>query len=168
MKKKSPRRSEKALAKVAETAVVRRAQKMLDVLGLAGTELSVALVDDATIRALNRQYRKKDKPTDVLAFPQHDDAFAALFGTAPADHAEGASLLLGDVIISVETASRQAKAHDKSLLDEVTMLLAHGVLHLVGFDHRTDDQEREMDAYVQVLVAAAASRKPMRLRLVPV
>jgi probable rRNA maturation factor len=109
-------------------------------LNLGGVELSVALVDDATIHALNRQYRRKDKPTDVLAFPQE---------------AKG---LLGDVILSVDTARRQAARHRRPLLAELTMLLAHGLLHLLGYDHRTDREEREMTAATKELEAVARRR----------
>jgi probable rRNA maturation factor len=116
---------------------------MLAHLGLGAVELSIALVDDATIRALNRTYRNKDKPTDVLAFPLHEP---------------GQDGLLGDVIVSVETARRQAARRRRPLLAELTMLLAHGLLHLVGYDHQTDAQEREMTARTRDLEAAAAAR----------
>lgn len=123
-----------------------RAEKMLRHLDLRAVELSVALVDDATIHELNRDYRKKDKPTDVLAFP--------LFDPVP-ERPEG---MLGDVILSIDTARRQAKKHRRSLLEELTMLLAHGLLHLLGYDHQTDAEEREMTARTKDLEAAAAAR----------
>lgn len=146
----------------------RRAERMLAALDLQGVEVSVALVADETIRTLNREWRKKDKPTDVLSFPMMDDAAppSRSLGTAGADG--GAPTLLGDVIVSTPTAIRQARARGAALADEVTVLLAHGVLHLLGFDHGSDDDEREMNAYARVLEAAAVSRLPMRLKLVPV
>jgi probable rRNA maturation factor len=128
----------------------RRAQKMLSHLGLGAVELSIALVDDATIRALNRTYRHKDKPTDVLAFPLHGGASHSTLAQ---------EALLGDVIVSVETARRQAARRRLPLLAELTMLLAHGLLHLLGYDHQTDAQEREMTARTRNLVAAAATRQ---------
>jgi probable rRNA maturation factor len=73
--------------------------------------------------------------------------------------------LLGDVILSLDTAARQAAERDRSLARELTTLLAHGLLHLAGFDHRTDDEEREMNAYAAVLEAAALAKKPLRLGL---
>lgn len=139
----------------------KRADRMLAALDLHGVELSLALVGDATIRELNRTWRKKDKATDVLSFPMMDDARAAA-GTSLAP------VMLGDVVVSTPTATRQAKSRKVPLADEVTVLLAHGVLHLLGFDHDTDDEEREMNAYAGVLAAAAVSRLPMRLKLVPV
>jgi probable rRNA maturation factor len=129
-------------------AVIRaRGGKMLEHLALEDVELSVSLVDDATIHELNRDYRKKDKPTDVLAFPLE----------APGEQSEG-SALLGDVIVSIDTARRQAQARLRPLLDEVTMLLAHGLLHLLGHDHRTDAEERAMTARTRELEVAAAAR----------
>jgi probable rRNA maturation factor len=129
------------------SAVVRgRAEKMLRHLRLTKVELSIALVDDAAIHELNREYRHKDKPTDVLAFPLQDPV--------PED-VEG---LLGDVIISIDTARKQARKHKKTLLAEMTMLLAHGLLHLLGHDHQTDEQERAMTARTRELEAAAAKR----------
>jgi probable rRNA maturation factor len=123
-----------------------RAEKMLSHLGLARVELSVALVDDAAIHALNREFRHKDKPTDVLSFPQLDPVPEVVTG------------LLGDVILSIDTARRQAKKHRRALLAELTMLLAHGLLHLLGHDHRDDAEERAMTARTRELEAAAAAR----------
>ena len=144
-------------AGVSAAVVERRALKMLGHLASprarARVELSVALVDDATIRDLNRTWRRKDKPTDVLAFPLVQPPGPV----APA----GA---IGDVIISVPTARRQAKAHRRPLLDEVTMLLAHGLLHLCGFDHGNDADEQHMNAHTAELCTAAARRGPSPAR----
>lgn len=133
-------------AGVSASVIRGRAEKMLRHLGLAEVELSIALVDDATIHELNRDYRKKDKPTDVLAFPLSEPVPAKPTG------------LLGDVILSIDTARKQAKKHRRPLLGELTMLLAHGLLHLLGHDHQTDAEEREMTARTRELEAAAAAR----------
>lgn len=111
-------------------------------------ELSILLCDDPTIHALNRAYRRRDAPTDVLAFALGEGEGA---GLQPA--------LLGDVVISLDTAARQARAHAWSLEDEVTMLLAHGLLHLLGLDHRTDAEARRMSARTDLLRAAARPRR---------
>jgi len=127
--------------------VRRRAEKMLAALGLEEAELSVLLCDDATIHELNRDFRRKDRPTDVLAFAMREG--------------EGGGVgleLLGDVVISLETARRQAREGGRAIAREVTVLLAHGLLHLLGFDHRTDAEERRMKARTDVLVAAAIAR----------
>ena len=137
-------------AGVSAAVIRRRAGKMLAHRGLRGVELSVALVDDEAIRELNRVYRSKDKPTDVLAFPMTDHAADA--------GASDPSGLLGDVILSIDTARRQAQAQKRPLLDELTMLLAHGLLHLLGYDHQTDKEEREMTARTRELEQAAAGR----------
>jgi probable rRNA maturation factor len=135
----------------------RRAEKMLRHLGMTGVELSIALVNDAEIHELNRAYRKMDKPTDVLAFPvvEHVPARPGKGARPAPETIEG---LLGDVILSIETGRRQAKTHRRPLLDELTMLLAHGVLHLIGYDHRNDAEEREMTAKTGELTAAATRR----------
>ncbi len=131
------------------TATVRRrAEKMLAFLELGAVELSVALVDDPTIRALNKEYRGYDKPTDVLAFALREGQPFAAVDEEP----------LGDVILSVPTAARQAKEARRPLLDEVTMLLAHGLLHLLGYDHATRAEEKVMVAKTRELEAAATRR----------
>lgn len=136
-------------AGVSAAVLRRRAEKMLAHRRLADVELSVALVGDAAIHALNREYRKKNKPTDVLAFPLLE--LDPRRGPAP-------SGLLGDVILSIDTARRQARRHRRPLLAELTMLLAHGLLHLLGYDHQTDAEEREMTAETRLFEAAARAR----------
>ncbi|AUX19577.1 16S rRNA maturation RNase YbeY [Sorangium cellulosum] len=145
---------------VSAAAVRRRAGKMLAHLALEGVELSVALVNDPAIHELNRTYRRKDKPTDVLAFPMSDQN-----GAGPRKRGRRGPVdpsawhgLLGDVIVSIDTAARQAAERDRPLLDEITMLLGHGLLHLLGYDHKTDAEEREMTALTRELEVAAASR----------
>lgn len=123
-----------------------RAERMLAALDLQGAELSILLTDDRTIWRLNREFRGKDRPTDVLAF-------ALLEGEQLA--AEGDAQMLGDVVISLDTAARQADERGWAPLDEATHLLAHGLLHLVGYDHETDREEREMNAATKVLVRSA-------------
>ena len=120
---------------------------MLRALSLSEAELSVMLCDDATIHALNRAHRRKNKPTDVLAFALREGKVLA-----------GAEGLLGDVVISLDTARKQASDRGHPLWTEVTLLLAHGLLHLVGYDHRSDDEERRMNARADMLIAAANSR----------
>jgi probable rRNA maturation factor len=97
-------------------------------LGHRAAEVGVLVCDDATIHALNRQYRGKDRPTDVLSFP------------AGGPGADGAPYL-GDVAISLETARRQAARRRIPLARELGLLLLHGVVHLSGYDHETDRGE---------------------------
>jgi probable rRNA maturation factor len=140
-------------AGVSAAVIRRRAEKMLRHLQLPAVELSVALVDDEVIQELNRGYRKKDKPTDVLAFAMEEgEPTPAAKGGGPA------ARVLGDVIVSIDTAARQAQRRRRPLLDEITMLLAHGLLHLLGYDHQDDAEERAMVARTRELEAAAKAR----------
>lgn len=137
--------------------VERRARAMLEALGLRDAEWSIVLTGDARVRELNRVYRKKDKPTDVLAFPQDDGSARA----RSAPRRAGGDVLLGDVIVSVPTAARQADAAGHPLAAEVTMLLAHGLLHLRGWDHDTPAKDRRMRAETDRLCKAAAGAFPL-------
>jgi probable rRNA maturation factor len=102
-------------------------------------ELSIVLADDATVRALNREYRNTDAATDVLSFGQEEEGDAFV-------RPDDASRHLGDVIISMDTARRQADEYGVSMHDEVSHLLVHGILHLLGYDHELADDERRMRA----------------------
>lgn len=106
--------------------------------GCAGAaEISLRLTHDTGMRRLNRDYRGLDKPTDVLAFALEDsDPRPPL--------PPGCPRVLGDVVVSVETAQRQAAEHDVELRREVAWLVSHGVLHLLGFDHQTREQLAQM------------------------
>lgn len=94
------------------------------------SEVSVLLTDDCRIRELNREYRGIDSPTDVLAFAMQDDK----------DSKNLNPNLLGDIVISLETAERQAKATHHSIDREVVLLTIHGILHLIGYDHITNEE----------------------------
>jgi probable rRNA maturation factor len=130
-----------------------RAERLLAALDLEAAELSLLLTGDEEIRALNKSWRKKDKPTDVLSFPQDEEE------------------LLGDVVISTETAARQAgdpdgwaRAHAGvsggwSALDEATLLLIHGVLHLLGHDHHKAGEAKKMRAEEARLFPLVARRR---------
>jgi len=132
------------------TMVRRWGDQMLSKLALPASELSVVLCDDQYIQRLNLDHRGKDKPTDVLSFPQAEFR-------APERPRRGQPMsLLGDVVISLMTASRQAESRRRSLQSEVRFLLAHGVLHLVGHDHMTPDDKRIMTNRTRQLVRAAA------------
>lgn len=103
--------------------------------GRRDLDVALRLTDDATIHVLNRDWRGKDRPTDVLAFAQREAA-AADAG------------LLGDIVISVDTARRQAK---RGLYAELLHLASHGLCHLLGYDHRDDEEERVMNARAAAL-----------------
>ena len=113
--------------------LARSGRRLLAALGRQEAELSVLLVSDRVIRRLNREWRGKDRPTDVLSFAQHEGP-----GAAPAP-------LLGDVVISVPTAKRQARERGETLRGASERLLIHGVLNLLGYDHeRSAPEARRM------------------------
>jgi probable rRNA maturation factor len=138
-----------ALAQVPRPLLRRRLAAMMKALQLKDVELSILVTGDEQIRILNRDYRKKDRPTDVLAFALREGEFGGLN-----------SGVLGDVIVSLPTAQRQAAERGKSLLEETTMLLAHGLLHLLGWDHETAAKDRKMRAETDRLIAAAVAAAP--------
>jgi probable rRNA maturation factor len=127
-----------------------RARAVLRATGQDGAELSIALVDDVEMAALNGAHRGKPRPTDVLSFSLLEGA-----------HAERRGALLGDVVIGVETAARQASRRRHTLDDEVARLLVHGVLHLLGHDHERAAEARAMQAEERRLarLLAAADRR---------
>jgi len=124
---------------------------MLRALDMNELELSIVLTGDDQIRTLNRDYRRKDRPTDVLAFPQREGELGGAAG-----------LLLGDVVVSIPTARRQATARRRPVLDEVTWLVAHGLLHLAGWDHDTPSRDRRMRRETERLCEAAQASRPAR------
>lgn len=118
------------------------AEAVLKHLELFDAELSLLLCDDATIHPLNRDYRGKDKPTDVLSFAQREGEFAFVDDN-----------LLGDVIISMDTTIRQATERNHSIETELRVLLVHGILHLLGYDHIEDDEAEIMEAKEREILA---------------
>lgn len=102
-----------------------------------GAVVGVVLTDDGEQRELNRTYRGKDEPTNVLSFA---------IGEAAAAHAPGEPLLLGDVVLAFETVAREAAEQGKPLADHLRHLVVHGVLHLLGFDHEDDAEAQLMEA----------------------
>ncbi len=100
------------------------AQRILTELGLLEAEISLLFVDDLQIQALNRRYLQRDKPTNILAFPMRKGEFSTL-------HFQ----LLGDLVISVETAKRQMNRFGLDEMGMIILLMVHGVLHLIGYEH---------------------------------
>lgn len=122
----------------AEACIRRAAGEAYSVAGPdEDAELCVVLADDGFVQALNKTYRGKDKPTNVLSFPA---------GAMPAGAGPMPARLLGDVVLACETIAREAAEQDKSFADHLCHLVVHGVLHLLGHDHETDAQAEEMEA----------------------
>lgn len=143
-------------------ALIRFANRAQAAVGLEG-EVDILLARDATLRRLNRDFRGKDKPTDVLSFPAPDEL---------------RHLHAGDLAISLQTATRQAKEHSHTLDAELRVLLLHGFLHLSGMDHEVDKGEmraRETELRIalklptslidRVLTPTKATRKPVARNL---
>ena len=101
-------------------------------------EVSLVLADDHRVRELNREWRGKDSPTNVLSFPAYDED--------QPDLPEGAPLLLGDIVLAFETCRREAMAEAIAIDDHMAHLVVHGVLHLLGYDHMDDEEAAEMEA----------------------
>lgn len=113
-------------------------RKAADVYGLTeNNEVSLVFCDDAYIQDLNKKYRGKDQSTDVLSFALNE-------GEEPEIVDGPSQVLLGDIIISLETAARQAEEYNHSLEREVAYLTVHGMLHLLGYDHMTEEDKAEM------------------------
>ena len=115
-------------------------------------EVSVVLADDTMLRQLNSQYRGKDAPTNVLSFPTeltHDDAVP-----------DGEPVPLGDIVLSFETLQREAADLGIEMRDHFTHLLVHGMLHLVGFDHETDEDAAEMESRESDILAKMGIATP--------
>jgi probable rRNA maturation factor len=133
--------------------------RLLAALACQSCDLGVLIVDDARMHRLNARYRGIDRPTDVLAFAMREGPFVNL-------HPQ----VLGDVVISAETARRQARARRHSLAEELTRLLIHGTLHLLGYDHEVSPadarlmraKERELWRLVAPLVNTPLEHQPSR------
>jgi probable rRNA maturation factor len=119
-------------------------ERALAALGRAEAEVHVTLVDDARMRALHRRYLGRATPTDVLAFD--------VAGPAPVP-------LLGEVVVSTQTAARQARRLRMPLALEVDMLVVHGMLHLVGYDDHDPGDARRMHARAREILSAGRSRQ---------
>lgn len=103
-------------------------------------DITITLTSDATIRKLNRDYRGKDKPTNVLSFPQLDLSSKQKFVAIP-----GVPIPLGDVVLAFETVKRECKGQDKNIENHTLHLVVHGVLHLLGYDHMNSKDATAME-----------------------
>jgi probable rRNA maturation factor len=112
----------------------------------ANSELCVTFCDDAAIRELNAQWRKLDKPTNVLSFPTPG---------APEE-----KILLGDIVVAYETVAREAAEQSKTLADHTTHMILHGFLHLLGYDHETPQDAEAMEAVERRVAASLGMADP--------
>lgn len=114
------------------TAIQQKTRDILNALACNNAELSILIVDDPQIAILNKKYLRRHGPTNVIAFPMHTDQFSNINPE-----------LLGDVVISIETAEKEGKSIGISMKDRFIQLLVHGILHLLGYDHEKSEQEAE-------------------------
>jgi probable rRNA maturation factor len=131
-------------------AAVRAALGVRDWDGTA-VEISLVLTDDAAVRALNRDFRGKDGPTNVLSFPGEELSPGA------------GCVLLGDVVLAYETCAREAALEDKSIADHMCHLIVHGVLHLLGYDHQDESEAERMEALEVSILDELGIADPYRL-----
>ncbi|MEJ8572725.1 rRNA maturation RNase YbeY [Microbaculum marinum] len=110
----------------------------------ASGEVTLVLADDALVCDLNRRFRGKDRPTNVLSFPAGD--------AVPAGHLP-INTHLGDVVLAAETLAREAEAENKTHGDHFSHLVVHGILHLMGYDHETDEQAAAMESLETAILA---------------
>jgi len=118
-------------------------------------EVSVRLTDDAEVHTLNRDFRGKDKPTNVLSFPQvQADLLIAM------SYSDDGEILLGDIVLARETCAREAEEKGISIPDHATHLIVHGTLHLVGYDHMDDGSAAAMEALEVKALASLGIANP--------
>lgn len=123
--------------------------------GIQEGEVSLTLTNDEEIHQLNREYRGIDRPTDVLSFAMQEDGVDELdiiFEVENEEDADPISGMLGDIIISVDTALAQSEEYGHSLEREIGFLFVHGFLHLIGYDHQDDETEAEMTAKQEAIL----------------
>ena len=116
--------------KISLKKIRQKARTILNALDCPDSELSILIVDDPQIEVLNKKYLNRNGPTNVIAFPMRTGQFSKINPQ-----------LLGDVVISVETAAKEGKSAGNSMEERLTHLLVHGILHLLGYDHEKTDQE---------------------------
>lgn len=121
----------------------RSARTFLERLGVTGAEVSILVTTDAEIRRLNREWRNKNEPTDVLSFPAGNE------GLRRGRDRDDQAIALGDVAISLDTARRRCDREGTSLASELSRYLAHGLLHLLGFDHERSSRDAKIMAQLE-------------------
>jgi probable rRNA maturation factor len=149
------------LTEAAARAAFKAAEKPEILGGDTPVEMSLVLADDALVQTLNRDYRDKDKPTNVLSFALLDDLDDTDESTDDVlARDEGMPILIGDVILAFETVQREALEQGKSFGDHLTHLVIHGVLHLLGYDHQSDPDADRMERLETSILARLGIADP--------
>lgn len=123
----------KTKSKISLVWLEKKFKEIIKETGVSGIDIDLTLLGNAAIRKLNKQYRKKDKATDVLSFPLFEKK-----------EARKGNIFLGDIVISIPVALRQAKEHQVSFKAELLFLLIHGTLHLLSYDHEKSEREAKV------------------------
>jgi probable rRNA maturation factor len=140
--------------KAVEAAIVRTAYgELID--SDVSVEISVKFTSDDEVQSLNRDYRGKDKPTNVLSFPM---VAPDLIDTVV--NSDDGEVLLGDIVLAYETCLREAEVRAISVAAHATHLIVHGTLHLLGYDHMSDGEAEAMEALEQVIMASLGLHNP--------
>ncbi|MFW5874787.1 MAG: rRNA maturation RNase YbeY [bacterium] len=135
--------------RISEERIRKTASALLEALGKTGAELSLLIVDNEQIAEINKTYLDRTGPTNVIAFPMGDSGFNEIQPE-----------LLGDIVISVETADKEASNAGYCMEERFTELLIHGILHLLGYDHETNEQDaKQMNEKSDELMAYLKARK---------
>ena len=145
-------------AEAAVRAAIASAADAVRALPAAGGEVTVVLTDDEAIRKLNRDWRHMDKPTNVLSFP------AAQLPTPQRLEEAAVPATLGDLVIAYETTVREAAAEGKPVAHHVAHLAVHGFLHLLGYDHESDEEADEMERLEAIILARLNIPDPYAMR----
>jgi probable rRNA maturation factor len=137
--------------KVSVAALKKMLESCLKRVGLPKAEVAVLITDDKVIKRLNHQYRQKNQPTDVLSFSMREVR-------QPKDPLPPHPEVLGDLVVSLETVARQAQSRKTTLQAELEFICVHGLLHLLGYDHKNRMQELRMNALQATLLAACRQK----------
>ena len=129
-------------------AVLAQSPAFQDFAGMT-VEISIVLADDNFVQNLNKTYRGKNKPTNVLSFPQDPEPGAG-------------EINLGDVILAYQTVKKEAQSQGKSFMDHTSHLLVHGILHLLGHDHEKDEEAEEMESLETLILEKIGIKNPYR------
>ncbi|MDI3318073.1 MAG: rRNA maturation RNase YbeY [Bacillota bacterium] len=152
--------SDEGIDPALEGLLERVGQRALERAGVGAGELDVTVTGDEEVRRLNRLHRGVDRPTDVLSFPQYEpEEIRRLAGSAAPRAREAPPLLLGDVVVSLPTARRQAGEYGHSLEREMAFLVVHGTLHVLGWDHQEPEEEERMMAETEAVLAEFGLRR---------
>ena len=137
----------------AATRAAQAAFQMGEIIHSRDVEASIRLTDDAEIQALNKKYRKKNQPTNVLSFPALD---AEDLARLP----DGAPLILGDIVIALETTLKEAEVETKVPEEHLSHLVVHGMLHLLGYNHETESEAKIMEGLEVHVLKGLGIRDP--------